>query len=511
MSERPLGTLEKSFAISSEYRLATVVAVSAEYSCPLTKQNLFPALIQLIKEEPLLCSNIFVQKNKYTLVKITETDLNDVVKFYPSIPFGEDYINTELFPDGREPLPHNEKRLPLWRIDVLGNSELVWSFDHTIFDGQSAIIFHRKLLRVLREIHKTRRTSYISSSQEEDVSSIAKSGPLALPLPIEQQAKVSLPIKVFFKLFFDQMVRNMKGKNSPLKYKKHIIYAEPPPLCPIRAKLVLLQLSAGQIRALKEKAGEYGVNLTAMFYSALTQAIMLQLPEEKLSAEPGLAFVTDIPVNARPLTYRPNRTNNELGNLVFLHQYHHALPTYLNDKTGFKPQWAKDFEESLKDVKTKSPSPASYPIAGLRMVNLKKFLTERLMKRRKCMAEISNLGLASFNGEDPKPSDSPDVSSSRSPVADSDIPEITNVTFVQDGSSFGAAVIMSVVGLERSGNVNVVITVSGDDEHSSMAKRIRDAFVSLLESATASPHEEAPSEPAAERINDDNSYTTPVI
>jgi hypothetical protein len=127
LSDRRAGGLELYWIYSTEMGYVPMVGASVKYSIPITKEVLYPALAKVIEAEPLLGVNVFMgednkRKNRY-FRKIPSVNLDTVVKFFPGESVGS---FTDTFYNIKT--PYGDETLPLRRIFVLGEREVLFGF-----------------------------------------------------------------------------------------------------------------------------------------------------------------------------------------------------------------------------------------------------------------------------------------------------------------------------------------------------------------------------------------------
>lgn len=441
-------------------KLLTVNSVAARYSTSIGRDVLYPALHELISLDSLLISNIFnAQGVKPVLKKLDSIDLDKIVFFRPAESYDTEFVNN-LY-DNTEPLQYEQAGLPLWRIYVLGESQqdVVWIFDHSIFDAASGIYFHQKLLKSLRK------------GLDPVSSSVVKSSPIELTSSIEALADVSPGIGKVFKTMFNTTNATVNPKKPP--HPKQISHentraevenrtfpwAEPEVLCPASSKTLLFQLSPDKLEQLHELSHNLGVSITSVIYAALLQAILELVPNNNNNYQ----LDTNVPFNARPYFKKPSRARDLLGNHIFQYTFPMTISSTCRERVPYKfiASWAKYFEQDISRYRDHHPNPLGHKIGEIKYMNLKKQFESMIAGPRQSAAEIANLGNVTFS-------------------EDNGSPTITELSYVQPVSTIGSGITLNLVSV-KNGPTSFSLSIAGDDNSYTKCTQIRDSFLATLQ------------------------------
>lgn len=404
---RSLGTLENFFAQQSRRGETTPVIIAARYTVELTPPRVRSALNQIIANEPLLSCQIN-EMNQLSYLASGEIDLEKVCEF-PSdqVDYNAEYVDSLLT---KLEMPIGHYSLPLWRTFVLENHILVWVFDHTLFDGKSGILFHQQF------------SKYLSTEPDngDDVSN-NKTTPvpssLDIPLALENRYNVTPP-------WYSKAKKAIGAADKPV-----FSGTSRTPVEVSTSSTELFALSSDQTLAIRQRARELGVSLTAVFYAALAQAIVgSEANNIQLSGKMGLA--SEVPVDARP--FFPRESNVDMGCYIFLYEYYQKLSTAeirkCKDASFFDPGWARNFDAKLakyRNQRNKTNNPLSWPIGALKHASLHELTTKAKKHGRFSTIEISNLGAVDNIGEN-----------------------ISEVSFAQGCNTLASLYTLSVIGIK---------------------------------------------------------------
>lgn len=458
-------------------RLVTVNSVAARYSTSLNRDTLYAALNELLGLEPILSTNVFfAQTGKPVLKKLEAVDLEKVIFFRPGETYNDEFVNT-LY-DNTEPLQYDRNDLPLWRIYVLGESQqdVVWIFDHAIFDGMSGVYFHEKLLKSLRKGNPKIDTSVI------------KATPIALHQSIEHLAEVSPGIGSAFKHMISGAVHPHKKHPQPSGEVENLTipWAEPAPQCPPKSKTVLVHLSSEQTNDLLDKAHSLDITFTSLVYACVMQSVLEWVPQDNSN----YTLQTAIPFNARPFFKKPSRATDLLGNFIFYHTYPLTISSTCRERVPrkFVPTWAKEFDKELKHYKGQTPSPLGEKVGGLKFANMKKKAEAAVKSPRETVAEISNLGQITFD-------------------EDTTETTISELSYVQPATTLGSSVTVCIASV-KDGNTTIAISVAGDDGSFTKTNEFREALRETLTDAVNSTQEPEEEEEQPQQEGDKPEPTT---
>ncbi len=160
---RNVGCVEWFYNVAICRHLFGSVSESCRYSNPISKERLIYALRCIIMDQPWLLANMFYKSpevgcNEASWALIEELDLNSVVDYRYTTETVEDDPKSPLTSKAASTMlnrgkPENDNRTDAvqWRIIVYNDIEVCLVFDHGIFDGITAYMFHELLLKYLRQ------------------------------------------------------------------------------------------------------------------------------------------------------------------------------------------------------------------------------------------------------------------------------------------------------------------------------------------------------------------------
>uniref|UniRef100_A0A060T4J1 ARAD1B03938p n=1 Tax=Blastobotrys adeninivorans TaxID=409370 RepID=A0A060T4J1_BLAAD len=460
MDERPVGNLEKLFVVQNRKGMIREFVVAATYSVPLTVETLYPALADLVSNEPLLGANVYKSDTPRPKVrKLARIDLDKVVTFLPHQKFDAQFV--DYFFDSSRPLPYDDDDRPLWRAQVLDSHIVVWSFDHTLFDGSSGVYFHQKLLACLRRPQIPLKESTVKTSKKplpENIENIIDCRPSTPPPSLLRRA-----------------LRSSRDETAPPEHSSQFVpWAGTSPSWPPRSRTAFLSLPPDKVKDLIRTSRKHGITLTGLLYSALMQAILEAIP---IGDETSWRLKTSIPINAR--RYFPSTEPQDgLGCYILFHEYDLEVNTYSQDISPglFVPHWGQKFHFSLHAHSDSPEVPAEWAraIGEFKNMNMEKTLEDQAQKsEHMAAAEISNIGLVSMDNV-------PNTVATLDPSAPQ--AQITDLWFIQPGVTIGSPIILSVIGL-KNGNTNVALSVAADDKQASSARNLLSSLCAVLNDA----------------------------
>jgi Alcohol acetyltransferase len=424
---RKAGGLESYCIYSNELDQMALVAVSARYSINITREILYPALAEVIKSEPLLGVNVFKRPNKGKkkrfFRKISTINLDQVVQFLPE-------QSLESFCDEFFTLktPYFDDALPLWRIFVLGDREVVWGFNHGPFDGNSGSFFHERLVKQL---------GVVTSLENPIVPTSDKPIPPALTGILSIQPSFGLMIKLLFKLVTKQL--------SP----RSNVWLGSPAAKPVSFKTVVASLDPEETSILIKRSKELKLSVSFILAACWIQTVLRELPKDKEGASINFNLIVDL------RRFMDAEYAMALGNWVA--QYEHSVSNVTANQGGnvFAEAMARDFSASLYRELSKVRSEMTSLTAFLDKIDIKDYLTHA---SRTATAELSNLGAKSMEGEKCR---------------------VEDMTFFQGCTSILATYTLSTVSV-KGGRLNIAIAVALDDEKKSAGTRLKSHLLEAL-------------------------------
>lgn len=119
----------------------------SEAPSSLDKASLYPALAKVIQSHAALsvCLQSSPRSEDYSYCRLQTIDLDQVVVFS-----NDDNMDAAI--QSQLLLPMNTKgTVPLWRLVILEDNTVVFSFHHCVGDGKSGSAFHIALLQALNK------------------------------------------------------------------------------------------------------------------------------------------------------------------------------------------------------------------------------------------------------------------------------------------------------------------------------------------------------------------------
>lgn len=437
MEEREAGRLEIYSVKRNVLNMFSIVIVSATYSISLDSTVLYPAVYHAIVNQPMLGARIHNCHSKIPIVKKLKTiDLDKVVK-YADDQKVDSFCNNAL---QNFKLCYDDETLPLWMVYVLNDkSELVFIYDHSLFDGGSGPLFHKYVLEGL-QMSKTNFSSSTVPVSE-----------LPLPKNLEKLIDVHPSWFCLMKaLWTNSGLPFSKGFRSP-SYKGHA------PVRPFSSHTIFFSISNTVVKNIKQLSKSIDASFTSIFYSVFMLSIYNAIAE---NGKVNLDMLID--VNARRFLPVAKQT---MGNYVF---------SYVHHLNGFQPsQRQEDYKHTMVDLATEfshrlkaalsNPREMSQQIGLLSYIDIEDYLLKSCEKTRGNTAEISNLGYFSF-------------------PADSSV-KIKSMTFAQPCSSLSAPFVLNVITV-ADGPCSFSLSIFDDgntEQTHELAIKIRDKFLSILE------------------------------
>jgi hypothetical protein len=364
--ERRANGTELFLILNGEMRGMPILGVSAQYSIGITKELLYPALAEIIKSEPLLGVNVFKKrddKNRYYR-KITAVNLDTVVKFLPEQSvesFTEEFFKIRV--------PYEDDTLPLWRIFVLGDREILLGYDHAAFDGNSGAMIHKSLANYL---------GVTTSLESPIVPTCNKPIRPGLTDMVDIKPSIVWLLKVVFKeLIFSRLFSQRKGFRVGV-----------PVVWPYSSKTVVATLNAADTEILLNRSKQLKIPLTTILLVCWIQTVLKELPHGKES----ISIRSDCTVDLRRFLGSENA--NTLRNFVGLYEFGNVRSNHMGDV--FAEAVARDFNAGLRRGLIHIRGDITFGNGALDLFDVEGLLKQ--MKRCN-LVQISNLGAKSIEGQ----------------------------------------------------------------------------------------------------------------
>ncbi|KAJ8463954.1 hypothetical protein ONZ51_g9916 [Trametes cubensis] len=451
---RQAGIVEAFFYSRAKLGVDNCVVVAAKYESRtarvLDKSLLFAAIQEVINENPVLAARLTERAPNGTCgpvwIRLPALDLNNVVSF-----LDVDSLDLEahLAKEAKH-LFDLEADLPLWRTTVLNDGTLLYSHEHSMGDGQSALAFHLSLLSALEKLPET--TSHSGEVVIMDVP---------LRPAVEDVLSISAPISKILKQVnqainpFSAWRRNTTWTGNPTgkAYKRGV-------------NIWVIKLPPDDSARLLQLCRKNSATLTGALYALIMHVIAQELyagPDPKGKFD---SVVISVPVSLRPYTDIPSTA---ICNYASYYQDVYPLPTQSRASKHSHPSpayfpWksAASFSATLKREAPKTPATIGV-INALLANSRERYSLGLLGKKRGTTVLISNLGAAK-------------------PVQRSSAAHrwaITEAIFAQADSTTGAAFKFNVVGAP-SGALGISVTSGSDALDVEFAAKCIDAFTQGL-------------------------------
>lgn len=421
-----------------EIGILPLVVISGTYAAPIERGVLYSALSRLMAREPMLAANVFNVETDPVVRLLEEIDLDRVVVFEPTT-LRDDVINRLVKDTDRM---YEQPKTPLWRLHVVEDGrELVWAFDHSLFDGNCGPAFH---LGLATEMDPAKST-------DNPIVTLASS--VTLPPALESLVDLRPPTWFLAKALFREFIA------SKLWTPKPAPRGLPGVSVPLVNETALGELSADELSAVLAKARGSGLTLVGVLHAAVISAALQQLPEYDPARE-ELSF--ECPVDARRYTKAGSSGLAPfIGNYVVSYDYDASPAIAANPSVrtelGISESFAQQFSTGLKSA-VAAGRDICYGVGSLSYINVRDFISgfPKLTQRRKT-AEVSNLG-------------------SLSPPSEAKIP-LTRLTFAQAANSAGAPFVLNAVGLKQG---PLVVSLSVATTERQQAQHLLDTVIGSI-------------------------------
>ncbi|KAH9838356.1 alcohol acetyltransferase [Rhodofomes roseus] len=420
---REAGMLERWHIVRQKLGLLGAVVISGRYARAdgsiFDKAHLYAALEKVIQKHGSLAMCIAGEATlKPAFVRLNKVNLDEVVTFVD----GDlcDVLQAEI---GKG----FEMTRPLWRLLVLRDGTVAFSFHHVIGDGQSGMAFHQTLLAVLNEIDEAPPSHPALVSGPSEIT--------LLP-PIEHAA--DLYVSPF------RLIREIIKQFLPISWTSAYWAWTGYPTIPeakLGCNLRLLYHKPEAAHRVLRVCRAHNTTLTGLIHTLATLIISELLAEDPSVADRYTSISTTIPVSLRPLINAPT---DAMCNYVSAHP---SFPPFIKRTPSADKSWlrefpwdtASEFSRTLREQQARTTE----------NVGLVKYVSSyedyhknKLGKKRETTFEISNVG--------------------RFPAGTSAEPgllkwTLDDVYFTQSSPSSGAAIHMNVAG-DPAGGVGISVT-----------------------------------------------------
>ncbi|KAH9928685.1 alcohol acetyltransferase [Fomitopsis serialis] len=423
---REAGMLERWHVARQNLGVLGAVVISGRYTRAdgsiLDKALLYAALEKVIHKHGAL--NVCVAGEATptpAFVRLDRIDLDEVVTFVDG--------------DLREVLEAEvakgfDMTRPLWRILVVPDGTVNFSFHHVIGDGQSGIAFHRTLLAALNEMGET------SPPHSAVVSTSAK---VTLVPPIEQVANLHVsPFRLI-----REIIKMLVPASWTAAYWAWTGYP-----CPSERKLTanlrLLYHKPEAAHRILQVCRAHQTSLTALMHTLATLIISEYLAEDPSNTGRYTSISTSIPVSLRAFAKAPP------GVMCNYVSTHFSFPTLIKRTPSTDRSWLREFPwDSTSELSKTLRKQQTHSAESLGMVkfigDFEAYHMNKLGKKRDYTFEISNVGRFPGGAETP----GGDTGSSAW--------TLDGVYFSQSNPSSGGAIHVNVAG-DPAGGIGISVS-----------------------------------------------------
>ncbi|KZT73093.1 hypothetical protein DAEQUDRAFT_506574 [Daedalea quercina L-15889] len=425
---REAGMFERWHIVRHKIGVLGAVVVSGRYmradGSTFDKALLYAALEKVIQKHGFLSVHIVGEATPApAFARLDTVNLDEVVIFT------KDELREVL---EAEAVKKFDASRPLWRVLVLRDGTVVFSFHHAIADGQSGLAFHQTLLEAINSLDQVSIPPAAVVSAPSEVT--------LLP-PIEKAA--DLGVSPFTILRY--IVKMLVPASWTSGYWAWTGYP-----CPQEAKLTtrmrLMYHTPEAAHRILQVCRAHNTSLTPLIHTLANVIISEHLAEDPSTAGKFSCIATNIPVSLRLLVNAPREA---MCNYVSTLAWH---PRLIKRSPSTDKSWLREFpwetaSELTKTLKRQQTESLA-PLGMLKFVkSYEDFLKSKLGKKREGTFEISNVGR--FAARASKTEGGP---ASSQWVLD-------NVYFTQSNPSTSSAIHMNVAG-DPAGGIGVCVAWS---------------------------------------------------
>ena len=318
---------------------------------------------------------------------------------------------------------------PLWRVLVLKDGHVLFSFHHAIGDGQSGMAFHQSLLEALNDADHSSLSSTITTT-------VSTPSEIQLLPPIEKAVDLSVPL---FHLLYRILQMLLPG---PLTYGHYAWTGYPSPLeAKLAGRTRLLYYNPEAAHRIVQVCRAHKTSLTPLLHTLATLIMSEQLAEDPSTAGKYSYLASTIPVSLRSVANAPTDAMcNYVSTLSSFSPLIQRIPSQAEEKSWLREfPWktASELTQTLRRQQTESLK----TVGMLKYVSdYEGFLKGKLGKKREVTFEVSNVGR--FVGS---------TASGRARW------RLDNVYFSQSNPSTGGAIHINVAG-DPAGGIGISVT-----------------------------------------------------
>ncbi|KAK9477436.1 alcohol acetyltransferase [Lipomyces japonicus] len=370
---RPAGLLEKYMIARAQLDYYRSVVVWTEVSAIPPLPVLHAGLAKLISQHAALRSIVIDAENRSPKIGILdEISLDRLVEVDDDDVSLEDYLVRAT----NVKFDYADHLVPLWKVKLWRSQYVFFICDHAPFDGTSAAIFQRDLLKIVNNHGTTDAIANLRVLFDRSVP----------PAPeIEQLVKISPPVSYVLSVLgsefgpsfwpFTSWQSSAKARD-PLIWRNYVDVIA-------NQSCKILNFSSQQAGMLLRACRDHGTTLTALLNTVLVVAASKAYPSTG-------GFDTSIPINARRFCLHDDY-KNAMGAYVF--QYKEITPAV----TDFRWTDVTRFGHALKAGTTYK---AGWILGMLKYLfgNISEWMEGKIGKERDNDVEVSNIGTVDFSG-----------------------------------------------------------------------------------------------------------------
>ncbi|KAM5530951.1 hypothetical protein V8D89_015396 [Ganoderma adspersum] len=441
---RKAGRIEQYFNVYSRAGFCGWVVLAGKYEASSgallgvgDKATLFAALEHVIRRHAALHSRLPPPSESQEWKRLSSIDLNEVVQFVDKDGGALREVIEDLFARDMD-FPEDQ---PRWKLMVLRDGTVMFVWDHTIGDGQSALAFHHALLSALNRIR--------SDPPFEHSGVITDLPPdLALSPTLEDAAgsQMSVPFRMLVRVLAEEYLPFLFRRNKrATAWTGNPVPATITPATHVR----ILHYSPSETSALLRASKEHNATLTATLHTlalVVLSRLIRTLPTGEGAKYDSIA--TFLPISMRRHTRAPPTA-------MCLHLSHYEArhpmfpPGVDLDRFNFPWDVTAAFTATLKDAAARAG-----PITAMMKYlfgRYEEYFRAHLGKKRPNGLAISNLGTF------PGPSIGKDDGGDEGRDAPQSRWRVKEMTFAQADATVGEALKLNVVG-SPEGGLGIAVT-----------------------------------------------------
>lgn len=434
------GLLEHYYITKHYLHFDNGVAVTARYSNHLDSTILFSALHRVIAKHGALGVRFVGDLARHpSFQRLQSVDLTKVVQFMDK---GAESL-TQVIEEQFKRYFDTNADLPLWRLTVLNDNTVIFSWHHGIGDGKSGLAFHRALLSALNA----------DNADYYGLNSVTIQPAVSIAPAIETAVNIRPSLSQFFHMVIELLApvswtrRGTAWTGNPVK------------LSTSRTHCRLLEFSAEDSTKFISLCRTHNATLTPTLHALAVCVLSRLLLADPRTIQSKLKSIsTFIPISLRPIS----QTSPDImcNHISAYHSYSSLSPSF---------SWtdASKLTSTLRSFR----SHAAGIVGMLKFIfgQYELFYRDKVGKKRDGGLEISNIGKF----------DIAEVTDSNS----ADTWTVDRVTFAQFNRVIGAAIELNVVGTP-SGGLTVTVVWSSETVEDALVEvfipKFREAFYEIL-------------------------------